>query len=172
MDDIVRAALAKWPDVPACFGWLRLTRRGEWCVPDGPIRHAGLSAFIGRNYEADTAGRWFFQNGPQQVFVRLDYTPFILRLASPDTLVTHTGQPVADISAAWLDDEGSLLLACEHGIGLLEDRDLAAFCSHLDGNLESVDGPLSLNWGGRRLAVSRIARTEVPARFGFVAEPS
>lgn len=172
MDDIVRAAIAKWPDVPACFGWLRLTRRGEWRVPDGPIRHPGLSAFIGRNYETDATGRWFFQNGPQQVFVGLDYTPFILRLATPDTLVTHTGLPVNHISDAWLDDEGSLLLACEHGIGLLEDRDLAAFCHHLDGNLESPEGPLHLNWNGRQLTLGRIARAEVPARFSFVAEPS
>jgi hypothetical protein len=42
MDEAVRQALARWPDVPDCFGWLSLSRRGEWQLPDGPIRHAGL----------------------------------------------------------------------------------------------------------------------------------
>ena len=41
MDDIVRQALLKWPDVPDCRGWLRLTRRGEWRVPTGVIHQAG-----------------------------------------------------------------------------------------------------------------------------------
>ena len=120
MDDAVRQALARWPDVPDCFGWLSLSRRGEWQLPDGPIRHAGLAAFIGRNYEADADGRWYFQNGPQRVFVSLAYTPTVLRLAAPARLQTHTGQPVETLSGAWLDDEGSLLLASEHGIALLE----------------------------------------------------
>jgi hypothetical protein len=84
MDEAVRQALARWPDVPDCFGWLSLSRRGEWQLPDGPIRHAGLAAFIGRNYEADADGRWYFQNGPQRVFVSLAYTPTVLRLAAPD----------------------------------------------------------------------------------------
>ena len=30
MDDIVRQAMAKWPNVPDCFGWLALdARRSE-----------------------------------------------------------------------------------------------------------------------------------------------
>ncbi len=172
MDEAVRQALAKWPDVPSCTGWLRLSRRGEWCVPEGPIRHPGLRGFINRNYEATADGRWFFQNGPQQVFVNLDYTPTILHLAAPDRLETHTGQPVAAVSGAWFDEEGSLLLATEHGIGLLDDRDLAAFCAHLDGDLESPDAPLSLAWAGQTLPVGRIRQAEVASRFGFVAEPA
>ena len=79
MDDIVRQALAKWPNVPHCTGWLLLDRRGEWRLRDdaaqaagelgSPIRHAALNAFIGRNYECDAQGQWFFQNGPQRVCV-------------------------------------------------------------------------------------------------------
>ena len=30
MDDIVKQALAKWPNVPHCYGWLGLDARGNW----------------------------------------------------------------------------------------------------------------------------------------------
>lgn len=94
MDDIVRQALAKWPNVPHCTGWLLLDRRGAWRLRDdaaqaagelgSPIRHAALNAFIGRNYECDAQGQWFFQNGPQRVYVELAYTPWVVRLAERD----------------------------------------------------------------------------------------
>ncbi|WP_374476877.1 DUF2946 family protein [Zoogloea sp.] len=171
MDEVVRAALAKWPNVPSCTGWLRLSRRGEWRVPEGPIRHAGLNAFIGRNYQPTADGRWYFQNGPQQVFVSLDYTPLILRLSSAEQLETHTGQPVTHVTEAWLDEDGSLLLGCEHGVALLDDRDLAALCARLEGDLEVPNSALSLNWAGRLLTVGRIAQAGVAARFGFIQEP-
>lgn len=172
MDEAVRLALTKWPDVPSCTGWLRLSRRGEWWVPEGPIRHAGLRAFIGRNYLATSDGRWYFQNGPQQVFVSLDYTPSILRLVAPGQLETHTGLPVMSISEAWLDEEGSLVLRSEHGAALLDDRDLPALCELMDGNLEAPDGPITLNWDGQQLPVGRIQRAEVPARFSFNPNPA
>ena len=172
MDEAVRLALAKWPNVPACTGWLRLSRRGEWRVPEGPIRHAGLNAFIGRNYLATADGRWFFQNGPQQVFVSLDYTPLILRLASAEQLETHTGLPANTVTEAWLDEDGSLLLGCEHGVALLDDRDLAAFCTRLAGDLETPGAPVTLNWAGSSVSVGRITQAEVAARFGFTPEPS
>ena len=59
MDDIVKQALAKWPDVPHCTGWLQLDRRGQWRMRDDaaqaagelgtPIRHEALLGFINRN---------------------------------------------------------------------------------------------------------------------------
>lgn len=172
MDEAVRLALAKWPNVPSCSGWLRLSRRGEWRLPEGPIRHSGLKAFIDRNYMVMPDGRWYFQNGPQQVFVSLDYTPQILRLATPDRLETHTGQPVERLTHAWLDEEGSLLLYGEHGIALLDDRDLPALCAGLEGDVTAADAVLSLRWAGDVLPVEHIRRDEVAARFGFVAEPA
>ena len=30
MDETVIRAMAKWPDVPAVWGWLSLDRRGVW----------------------------------------------------------------------------------------------------------------------------------------------
>lgn len=172
MDDAVRLALAKWPDVPSCTGWLRLSRRGEWWVPEGPIRHAGLRGFIARNYLVTPDGRWYFQNGPQQVFVDLDYTPTILRLAAPDRLETHTGLAVTALDSAWLDEHGNLLLGSEHGIALLDDRDLAAMLEHLAGDLEADDSPISLNWGDRQFVVGRILQADVATRFGFIDKPA
>ena len=32
MDPIVRRAIARWPNVPAVYGWLKLDRRGRWSV--------------------------------------------------------------------------------------------------------------------------------------------
>ena len=106
MDDIVRQAIAKWPNVPHCFGWLGLDMRGQWFLRDdhaqaqGPfaaarrgaaqsskgalLQHDKLIGFIGRNYEADAAGQWFFQNGPQRVYVELEATPWVWRLTPAD----------------------------------------------------------------------------------------
>lgn len=172
MDDIVRQALLKWPDVPDCRGWLRLTRRGEWRVPTGVIHHAGLTAFIGRNYVADEGGCWYFQNGPQKVFVSLDYMPWVLRLDSAGRLVTHTGLSVELLNGAWLDEEGSLLLQCEHGPAVLDDRDLAKMAESLAGDPEDGAVPLSLDWQGKPLPVGRVTRADAPARFSFVADPA
>ena len=41
MDDIVRQALAKWPNVPHCYGWLGLDARGNWYMRDDRTQAAG-----------------------------------------------------------------------------------------------------------------------------------
>ena len=94
MDAMVEAALKKWPNVPHCYGWLALDARGDWYMRDdrtqaaGPfpgvkgsrILHDKLRQFIERNYAYDEAGAWFFQNGPQRVYVELEAAPWIWRL--------------------------------------------------------------------------------------------
>jgi len=75
MDADVLAAIAKWPNVPAVYGWLLLTKRGEWRIRGEPIVNAAIGDFIGRNYAADDRGRWFLQNGPQRVYVDLELSP-------------------------------------------------------------------------------------------------
>lgn len=185
MDELVRAAMAKWPDVPAVFAWLSLDARGRWRIADTLVEHTGLASFIGRNYLADTEGRWYFQNGPQQVFVSLAYTPWVLRLTTDGALTTHTGSTPAAPTAAWLDEEGNLLISDSDGqIGLLHDADLAVAIERLrdiDGNsidpdclLDTkqwpADAGLSLATGW--IALSPIQRSEVAARFGFTPEPT
>lgn len=137
MDEIVKAALAKWPNVPDCRGWLALDRRGRWrmrdwaaqqrAAPGEIIQHTGLIAFIARNYACTEQGEWFFQNGPQRVYVSLEATPFIF-FFDPHTCQfnNHLQQTVKQVYAALLDEQGHVYLHTDSGFGLLCDRDLPA----------------------------------------------
>lgn len=184
MDDSVKLALAKWPNVPHCYGWLSLDRRGQWRLQGDPLRHAGLTAFIGRNYGHDGQGQWFFQNGPQRVYVHLDYLPWVLRLDGQGQLLTHTDAPVNDLRGAWLDEDGTLLLDCEHGPALLDDRDLTAFIDRIHGAdgkpatesalLACVAGDpagLVLYWNDRAIPVLPIRKEAVAQTFGIDCHP-
>jgi hypothetical protein len=201
MDPIVSRAMAKWPDVPAVYGWLALDRRGQWLIKSASaagtldagarferIAHPKLIEFIGRNYAHDDAGRWYFQNGPQRVYVNLDYTPLVLRIASAHPLAfeTHTGAPCAELQAAYMDEAGNLLFVTGRGPGLLVDRDLPRgleALSYADGHALDEERLLALieegsdaagvyfNTGAASLPLSLIQSEEVPARLGYVREP-
>ncbi len=151
MDEMVLRSLAKWPNVPAVYGWLSLDRRGNWRIKGETVTNAALRDFIGRNYEADERGCWFFQNGPQRVFVSLAYTPLVVHHEG-EQLVDHRGKPFS-AEQALQDDEGSVLIAGRGKVALLDDRDL-------------------LRYADRAEALPRIARVEVAPRFGFVPDPA
>lgn len=180
-------AQARWPDVPAIYGWLSLDRRGRWRLRGGPVSHPGLIAFISRNYAATESGEWYFQNGPQRVFAALDYTPWVLRWSHENGLVCHTGAPALQPKGAWLDEDGNLLIAFAAGVGLLCDRDLPALVDRLGATPEPgrhtgvgaiedfladpAARPLWLHLPSGALAVSPIRAAAVPARFGFQPAP-
>jgi hypothetical protein len=135
MDQSVKDALARWPDVPAVYGWLSLDARGRWRLhpqglaaeggPGESITNTQILEFINRNYEHDDAGRWFFQNGPQRVFLRLDAAPYVLRLSDDNRrLVTHTNVAIDSVAAWKLDDAGQLYAMTPLGAGIVLDRDL------------------------------------------------
>lgn len=193
MDEIVLRAVRKWPDVPAVYGWLGLDRRGNWSIKGERIANPALAGFIARNYACDGIGRWFFQNGPQRVFVTLAYVPYVYRTLPLESgglrLSTHTGVTAETPGAAWLDDAGAVLVETEVGIGVVHDLDLPALLASLSGptgepledraierflaHLPSADcGAPRLVLGGRALSLSHIRSAEVPARFGFVPDPS
>jgi Protein of unknown function (DUF2946) len=151
MDEIVVRSLAKWPNVPAVYGWLDLDRRGNWLIKGERIGNVALREFIARNYAADARGCWYFQNGPQRVFVALAYTPFVMHYRG-DRLFDHCGRPIEALETL-LDDEGSVLIRGEHGIGLLDDRDLERYADIGDN-------------------LPRIARSDVAVRFGYVQNPA
>src|SRR5258706_6290063 len=137
MDDPVLRAMQQWPNVPAVYGWLTLDRRGNWLIKSRTgrferVANAAMIEFIGRNYAHDNDGRWYFQNGPQQVFVSLDYTPWIYRLNDTATgLLNHAGAAPKEHRGLFLDDTGALLLQTEQGVGVLLDRDLPAILARI-----------------------------------------
>ncbi len=143
MDDIVKAAMAKWPNVPDCYGWLGLDARGQWWMRDdnaqrsGPfagvgantvskgslLKHDKLIEFINRNYGADEHGRWFFQNGPQRVFVELEVAPWVWRVQADFVLQAHTGR-TTEVQSVYLDEYGRLFALTELGPGLVHSDDM------------------------------------------------
>jgi len=192
MDEIVLRGMAKWPNVPAVYGWLALDRRGNWLIKSERIANPLVAEFIGRNYARDERGCWFFQNGPQRVFVDLHGAPFVLRVVSPEgaglAIETHNGRPVADVTGAWLDENGVLLLATEHGPGIVHDRDLERLLpafTDAGGETLSEDAlgelmeaaqrgrpvALWLKFSDHRIKVEPIASRKIAGRFGFVARP-
>ncbi|MCC6609925.1 MAG: DUF2946 family protein [Burkholderiales bacterium] len=197
MDEIVARAMQKWPNVPNVFGWMRLDRRGAWLVKsrqpreDAPvferISNAAVIEFIGRNYQADERGRWFFQNGPQRVFVTLESAPYVYRLCADGTSVeAHTGAAAGALRGAWLDESGQLLLETELGIGVLADRDLPAAAERMS---DAAGAPLGeagfaalmsgvgdapaafLELAGARVRIGRLATSDLAQRFGFDPAP-
>lgn len=188
MDHGVIRAMARWPNVPAVYGWLSLDRRGRWRLQNGPVTHRRSIEFMNRNYASTQDGRWYFQNGPQRVFVDLHYTPWVFALDGSGVLVHHTGEPVGSLRAAWLDEQGNLLLLGKRGIGLLCDRDLESLSGGLrftdgrvcdeegisrliEGDLEAQGERIQLEWGDSAIEVKSIQRHRVPARFGFEPRP-
>lgn len=190
MDEIVKQAMARWPDVPNCYGWLALDRRGQWRIRNeyaqqhglsgDPVRNEALVRFIERNYQRDARGAWYFQNGPQRVFVALGYAPWVARLHQ-GRLATTSGHALAPV-ACYADEHGNVVLACRmeeeltgaSGVQavLLHDHDLDAFSSASTWHGEACGAALGVfHHGSADLPIEPILDKEVPARFGFVRTP-
>lgn len=195
MDEIVKKAMEKWPNVPHCYGWLMLDARGAWrmrdeatqaaSLPGDKLAHVALLAFINRNYGCDAQGRWYFQNGPQRVYVNLEATPFIAHTDASGQFHVQTGALLEPLEAAWFTDSGQLLLQTRDKLALVDDRDLADCLPRLrldslpvdDAHLlvwidGSASGTLTLNDRGQTIAIRRLAAADVAARFGFIRIPS
>ncbi len=172
MDEIVKAALAKWPNVPHCYGWLALDARGDWYMRDDRIQAAGpfpqvkgsridhekLREFIHRNYDHDDAGSWYFQNGPQRVYVELEAAPWVWRLrrmADGLRIESHTGRP-APFQSAWVDESGRLFAGTELGFGIVHTLDMELAADAVERGA----------W-----AVRPCTFAELPERFGYRLKP-
>ena len=181
MDDIVKAAMAKWPNVPNCYGWLGLDARGNWylrddqaqaagafCAPSSEVgrqlaskgsllKHDKLIDFIQRNYAADAQGQWFFQNGPQRVYVELEATPYIWRVGSvPDFDVTaHDGQ-LAITQRCFIDQHGRVYLETALGFGLVHTQDM----------LQAADAIEQGLW-----VPQEVLAGDLQGRFGYLRSP-
>ena len=95
MDDIVKAALKKWPNVPDCYEWLALD--------------------------------------------------------------AHTGQPVHEVRATFVDEHGRLFLLTELGLGVLRSMDMDV----------AADALVAGVWP----EPEDVAFADLPARFGHVLAP-
>ena len=173
MDDIVRQAMSKWPNVPACVGWLGLDSRGQWYMRDDQaqalgafqsgepgakgsvLRHEKLIDFIQRNYEADEQGRWYFQNGPQRVFVELEVAPWVWRLDAAHRPVAPNGEHTA-VLACLTDEHGRVYLHTPRGLGLVHTLDVGLAAEALEAGV----------W-----TLQECASQSLPDRFGFVLSP-
>ena len=169
MDAIVLAALKKWPQVPACRGWLGLDARGDWYMRDDRVQAAGafpqvkgsrllherLIEFIGRNYEADDSGAWFFQNGPQRVYVELEAAPWVWRVDEAGALTSHTGRAAA-AGGAWLDEHGRLFIDSDIGLGIVHSLDMHAAAQMVEAG----------RWQPQTLPFAQL-----PLRFGYRLSP-
>jgi hypothetical protein len=195
MDEIVKQALAKWPNVPHCFHWLALDARGGWRMrderaqslglPGDKITRSVLADFINRNYTCDEQGRWYFQNGPQRVYVDLEATPYIARTDPAHGFMLHTGRPLPQADTAWLTENGQLILEFQGKAAQVDDRDVAACLANVRRGGRQLDDDALLAWlddavagdrltfriGASDIPVRRVMQAAVADQFGFVRQP-
>ena len=173
MDDIVKQAMAKWPNVPDCYGWLGLDSRGHWYMRDDATQaqgafasglphskgsrllHEKLVEFIHRNYACDARGCWYFQNGPQRVFVELELTPWVWRMQPDRRVFSHSGREVTVLQCL-VDELGHAYLHTDLGLGLVHTMDMVLLAQALDE---------------ARWSVETVMRADLPQRFGYVRHP-
>lgn len=125
------------------------------------LKHEKLIDFIQRNYSADDSpqshakGQWFFQNGPQRVYVELEATPLIWRVSADFNVHDHTGV-AARLQRCVLDEHGHLYLEATSGFGLVHTQDMGYAADAIEQGL----------W-----APQELLSAELPKRFGFVRSP-
>ncbi len=193
MDKQVQLAMAKWPNVPHCYGWLGLDARGAWRMRDqraqelnllgDKIGNATLRGFIDRNYQADERGCYFFQNGPQRVYVNLEATPYIVHSDPQSGWVLHTGAALTECDAAWMTLDGNLILKSGQYLAQVDDRDTAeALAQVFDQNgqvndeqllrwLENPDESLSILIYGQLVPIQFCGLDQLAQSLPFVTNP-
>jgi Protein of unknown function (DUF2946) len=119
------------------------------------LLHEKLIAFIGRNYLSNKQGQWYFQNGPQRVYVELEATPWVWRLQPDGKIQSHTGMEVR-MQRCIVDEHGRLYLDTEQGFGLVHTQDVLQAAEFIESGL----------WVPQELATR-----ELPTRFGYVRSP-
>ena len=110
------------------------------------------------NYLHDETGAWFFQNGPQRVYVELEAAPWVWRVqvggAAPQVM-GHTGA-AAHIDSSWLDEHGRLFLASDIGFGIVHTLDMELAASAVEAGA----------WTPAELRFEAM-----PQRFGYRLRP-
>jgi len=156
VDKQVQLAMAKWPNVPHCYGWLGLDARGCWRMRDQRAQELGLlgskianitlRGFIDRNYLADEQGRYFFQNGPQRVYVELEATPYIAHSDPQSGWVLHIGVALTSCDAVWMTPDGKLILRSGEYLAQIDDRDMASAMTQVCLHGQAASDEQVLDW--------------------------
>ena len=157
----------------ACSSSQPPTARGNWYLRDAAaqalggfasgvpgakgalLQHEALMAFIQRNYLADEAGQWFFQNGPQRVFVELEAAPWVWRVAADGAVSAHDGRP-AEVREVFTDELGRVFMRTDRGFGLVHTQDVALVADAVEAG---------------RWQPQPVASADLPAREGYVLSP-
>ena len=169
MDDLVQQAMRKWPNVPHCHGWLGLDDRGDWYMRDDAVQalgafpqakgskllHTKLIEFIQRNYTHDEHGQWYFQNGPQRVYVELMSAPYVWRIQADGSVNDMQGVEQT-VSACILDEAGRVYLKTTQGLGLVHTQDVWLAAQALEQG---------------RWIIQEKSASELALEFGFVKSP-
>jgi hypothetical protein len=157
------------------------------------IQHTTLNEFISRNYACDSLGRYFFQNGPQRVFITLDATPFIVRIIPTENgpqLLTQCGTEIKP-QGALSDEKGNIYITGfmpqslseqiesavftkteSLSVALLHDHDLDLFSDQSKVLEDACSFRGSWQWKGKDLPLEPIHSTELSQRFHFIKVPS
>jgi hypothetical protein len=120
------------------------------------LRHDKLIEFIQRNYEHDDLGQWFFQNGPQRVYVELEVAPWVWRIGEDFSVRSHSGLAI-EPSACLLDENGKLYLVAPIGLGLVHTQDVGMASEAIEQG----------QW-----VPEDVRADDLPGRFGFVVSPA
>lgn len=196
MDDQVRSAMAKWPHVPAVYGWLRLDARGNWHLIDrgapgfdealhgrgSPITSPPIRDFIERNYTCNEQGQWYWQNGPQRAYVDCDRAPLVLRVmtnpaqVTEKSLMAHTGNLVTSIGSIYSDEAGHVFMSTDLGPAAVHDMDLAELeirttaNAHENSRENSPESDAYLVWRGCQYPIIKFERS-MAELLGFDPQP-
>ena len=119
------------------------------------LRHEKLIDFIHRNYEADALGRWYFQNGPQRVYIELEATPHIWRIGDDFAVSSHTGT-WTEVNKCLVDENGKVYLHTTLGLGLVHTLDVPRAAQAIESALWTLEEAVS---------------GDLPAHYGYVMSP-
>jgi hypothetical protein len=204
VDDSTLSSIAKWPNVPYCYGWLLLDRRGSFRIRNeyaqknqlqgDVIQHAGLCESIKKHICLDEHQQYFYQNGPQRVYITFAYSPYVARILPNQEhrwiLRNHLDQEITP-TRCFLDEKGNVLLECvvpitrciketelrfveiqHRTVALLHDHDLNIF-SELSNMDFSSCGTLGVfQWHGVEIPIEPIMGKDLNKEFQFKATPA
>ncbi len=184
--DSLSKLLQKWPNVPDVFNWLSLDRRGTWRIKGSPITNPTMIKAINSSYFCDVDGSWFFQNGPQKVFVTLDYTPYVIfayRAGDELKLKTHSGTEIKKIDEIYLDSDLNFLITWDGRLGIISDRDLQILIdgmsfSHqgklisLENVIETDTKRLSVTFWNHEAKITKVTREYLLKKFNIRGDPA